>query len=465
MFCSLLALLSTNRLRVRVLLAVVTAFGLIVASDGRAATGYPPKDFTAGSLGVYYSTEDAACSAAAAAAGTGYTGVVYDAAGPTRSCQYKNASGQNASGTSVRLRCADGTTITSTYKAATRDTFCSTAPPPDCAGTLLNKYRGAGVTGPSLTDQAPGLICVQGCGYAGGSLMVTFPKAGGGYTYSGRLGAATGQACTTANYDVIDTVMYDETKDVPPSPLSCADQGKVYGTVNGVGVCAGPGSIPGSKVNITDTKTTQNTDASGVQAAPQTETWNYNIGNINGVSVVVATVTHADGTKTQTTGSLDGFCKDNPTVSFCGGGGGGKGGGKNGDSMFSGGCGSGFSCNGDAIQCAMAKEQYKRNCEAEAADPARDLFTTEAAKDQGRAGVIAATGGMQTVDVGDKLNNVTDRFGSGACPAPLVFRPLDTLVEISFQPVCDYAPWIRAVVLLCTALFCARILFGYNSKG
>jgi hypothetical protein len=63
------------------------------------------------------------------------------------------------------------------------------------------------------------------------------------------------------------------------------------------------------------------------------------------------------------------FCEDNPDAVIC----------KN--SNFGGSC-SAFTCDGDAIQCAIAKEQHQRNC---------SLFDTETA--ESTLGKQAAQGG------------------------------------------------------------------------
>lgn len=45
------------------------------------------------------------------------------------------------------------------------------------------------------------------------------------------------------------------------------------------------------------------------------------------------------------------FCQENPTADICK------------PSSFSGACAGGFTCSGDAVSCAMAREQFNRNCQ------------------------------------------------------------------------------------------------------
>nr|WP_147299340.1 hypothetical protein [Cupriavidus taiwanensis] len=354
------------------------------------------------------------------------------------------------------LRCSDG--------SAPVNGVCS-PPPPNCSSSgLLNKYRGAGVTGPSAGPEAPGLICVEGCGYIGGAVMVTVPK-GSAYEYSGRLGAATGQACTTGkNYDIIDTVMYDETKDDrPPSPLSCADQGKVYGTVNGVGICANAGTIPGSTVTTNETKTSTQTDASGVQAAPQSETTTYSVGNINGVAMVTSTVTHADGSKTQVTQTQDGFCRENPSASPCGGGGGGGGGGgkKEDKGIAAGGdtCQAQPVCSGDAIQCMMVKQQWYTRCEPQQENPMSQLGQQILDGNDPKAGDNPVAEENRTKH---SLNGAIDQSGflAGGGLQDKTFRMSGQMVVFPFSKLNEYLVMIGNVFVAISLIGAARIVVG-----
>lgn len=337
---------------------------------------------------------------------------------------------------------------------------CDGTPPPNCSSSeLLNKYRGAGVTGPSLTDAAPALICVQGCGYTGGSVMVTFPKAGGGYTYSGRLGVATGQSCTTANYDVIDTVMYDETQDKPPSPLNCADQGKVYGTVNGVGICANAGSIPGSTVTTNESKTSTETSASGVQATPQTESTSYSVGNVNGVAWVTSTVTHGDGSKTQVAQPLDGFCRENPSASPCGGGGGGGGGGRKDAGVAAGGdnCQAQPVCSGDAIQCMMVKQQWHTRCDSNQPSSLSDLGQ-KLIDNQDPVSNPASKANWDVRPISSSLDQSAFLGGGGL--SDKVVTVSGQSITLPFSRLNQYLVWIGHLFVVLSLIGAIRIVLG-----
>jgi hypothetical protein len=103
------------------------------------------------------------------------------------------------------------------------------------------------------------------------------------------------------------------------------------------------------------------------------------------------------------------FCKKNPDTPMC----------KN--SAWGGSCGS-FSCDGDAIQCSIAREQHERNCALfEGNSPELDLYNSE--KDK-TGKVTANLPGNKDIDISTAISDV-DQFlgGGGACP-------VDTVVEI-----------------------------------
>jgi hypothetical protein len=108
------------------------------------------------------------------------------------------------------------------------------------------------------------------------------------------------------------------------------------------------------------------------------------------------------GSATAASGAGDGmstFCKDNPTSSIC----------KN--STFGGSCSASFSCDGDAVQCAIAKEQHQRNCAFY--DPASQ--TGPMADDAARLGTARADGDVPDWSPASpsKTNSTTLDFASG----------------------------------------------------
>jgi len=119
----------TGRHIVAVPIALVMAFGLKVVPDARAAGGYPPQYYTAGSMPYMATSEAAACMAGAVYFGAaGWTGAPYGSTG-TAQCQYRDTWNLPHTGEYVFYKCADGTTG-GPYQEGTDRTACSTPPPP-----------------------------------------------------------------------------------------------------------------------------------------------------------------------------------------------------------------------------------------------------------------------------------------------------------------------------------------------
>jgi len=137
------------------------------------------------------------------------------------------------------------------------------------------------------------------------------------------------------------------------SPTSCP-AGQVPGTINGQTVCLGAGdSNPAQKV---ETTTTTTTNAQGQPTGTTTTTTTTKDTGSGGT--VTTTTKNPDGTtttKTENAGpdtskpELQRFCEQNPDASICK------------KSTWGGTCGA-FACDGDAVQCAIAREIYTRDC-------------------------------------------------------------------------------------------------------
>jgi len=143
--------------------------------------------------------------------------------------------------------------------------------------------------------------------------------------------------------------------------------------------------------------------------------------------------------------SKDDFCKANPVLALC----------KNGS--FGGSCTSSFSCDGDAIQCAIAKEQHIRNCKL-----FEDGSSVEA---QGYNTAKAVTGiqnnpdGRESVDIGASSFDTSNAFGSGSgCITDKDVTIAGHSVSIPFSQVCQYLEYLGSLNMLLAALLSMRIL-------
>lgn len=158
---------------------------------------------------------------------------------------------------------------------------------------------------------------------------------------------------------------------------------------------------------------------------------------------------------------VNGSCVWNGGVTPPVGGGGGNGNGNgNGDGDgkggFAGTCASGFACEGDAIQCAIAKEQHIRACKLfdDQSDESK-LYGKEKGKE-----------GEQTKDLpGNKSETMTGRIrtndalgGGGQCVQDLSVFVMGQSVTLPFSKICPSIAVIGNIMVAVSLLLAARIL-------
>ena len=226
------------------------------------------------------------------------------------------------------------------------------------------------------------------------------------------------------------------------------------GVVNGVEVCVSKKPDNGVGDKTGETETDNGTEKRKVKTDSRTE---CSKGVCTTTTTVTTTITNnSTGASTTTintsttTQDKDGFCKENPGSKLC----------KSGDddgSSFSGSCGGGFKCEGDAIQCAMAQEQHRRACQLFEDKPQEyDLYQQE--KQYGKASVTGQLEGNKSIDIGASIS-AQDVFigGGGACPADeIVALPLGGSFAIPYSRICPYLQIfgnVLVVIASITAVF------------
>lgn len=196
-----------------------------------------------------------------------------------------------------------------------------------------------------------GKVCVNGCSaYIGGR---TYTE--GGQTY--------GQAWS---YGVQCTGGTEATStpagEAPPAEAACHDRGMCSGTVSGATICVTCDSTS------SETKTTKTETPPGA-AGPTTTTTTTTTTCVEAGSCSTTTTSSTSGpggsgTSSETTTKPSGaepdageekpeskpFCEENPESPICK------------VSSFSGTCGAEPACEGDAVQCAQAREAFKLRC-------------------------------------------------------------------------------------------------------
>lgn len=425
------------------LLAAAIALGLSLGSEVRADAPQTMYKYSYGGYtGKWGSTYAAACSYMNSANpggwGTGYTWTLMS--GQTTCGMFYNGSQFIVQvGVQTGSGCADGSNPDLTKPTSSQ---CG-PPPPNCSdASLTGKYVGAWVVGQG--SSAPGYACIQGCQYPQGSIAVGLAS-----SYGMEVGKGNGQTCSGANYDSIDTTT--KASD-PPSPVSCGKMGLVYGTVNGVGICAKGGEVPGTTVTKTDSTTTQTTDASGVQAPSQTTNTTTNVTNVNGVPTVTKTTTKPDGSKETSTEPKDVYCASHPNDALC-----------KTDSQASGGddCKTPPVCKGDAVQCAMLSQQWKIRCDNQQTNAASDLATSVLAGNDPSKNPAA----VANRDVRPISNSIdqTAFLGGGGLQDKVVTVSGQS-ITLPFSRLNQYLEWIGRVFVVLSLIGAIRIVLGGFKK-
>ena len=165
----------------------------------------------------------------------------------------------------------------------------------------------------------------------------------------------------------------------PPTPCpacECIKQGKSYGTVNGVVTCVAKGSgnaapvtsvSPPKITESTPKPTAANPDPTPVvtqsplvivTSNPASAGTGSGAGGNGSDPNLTVESQNPDGSKTKKTEKQSDFCAENPNDKIC----------KPKENTFSGSCSGGSAsvqCEGDAITCAIAKQQLEDNCKAQ----------------------------------------------------------------------------------------------------
>lgn len=231
---------------------------------------------------------------------------------------------------------------------------------------------------------------------------------------------------------------------VSPCPTG---QGPV--TINGITTCAKSGTGTAEAPSTTASSPSGTTTSSGSTTCTA------------GACTTTTTTTDQTGAvigSVSTTQTLGGFCAGSGAGTvLCGGGGGG------GDSSIGQACAAGSatqSCEGDAVQCAIALEQYKRNCQLFDSVGATKTKGDEAIArgDTKASDHPGANGNIVTTNVGSAMDT-TDLIG-GSCigdEAVTVFG--SSTVVMPWSKLCTPAQWLGNLLVALTSLAWVFIAF------
>lgn len=224
-----------------------------------------------------------------------------------------------------------------------------------------------------------------------------------------------------------------------PAPLpDPPPAGYCPGTVNGVpvNVPCGTTETGGSKTVETDdgtNNTVTTTTSSTVCTAGSCITTTTTNVSVNGGAPTTTT--------SETTEPRDDYCTQNPRALECR------------DSTFGGSCASGFTCQGDAIQCASARKLHEVACFVTQASAESALYDAEKNPAGGPADIPS-----DTVDVGPGSLEAGNALGVAACIPDLALTVAGTAVSLPLSNICPYLAHLRLMLLAVAWLMAFRIV-------
>lgn len=140
------------------------------------------------------------------------------------------------------------------------------------------------------------------------------------------------------------------------------------------------------------------------------------------------------------------FCEDNPDSVICK------------SSTWGGTCESQFSCDGDAVQCAIAREQHLRNCTLFSTETDYSQKGRDAANGQAQpTGHPGATAGNTPIDFSQKID--TSNALVGTCPAGRSVSLMGQDIVLLTADQCDALAMVGQVLVGICSLACVAIVF------
>lgn len=312
-------------------------------------------------------------------------------------------------------------------------------------------------TGVSFTCMSPAAIgtndplpgCNKGCMAQVGGFTTSFQSEQGSWVTQGTA-KYVGSTCDPSvindlNADSDPGYEPDEDPKTSEQPDPTCPGG-FKGTVNGVSVCVPPKSSSG----VTEMEEKDNGDGTKTNSKTEVKCENGKC-EITKTSTTTNTSTGGTVSNSSVTTTVDKstYCAQNKAASACKD----EKGEEEGKGSFSGSCDAGFQCKGDAVMCAMAKEQHKRACDT--LEPVKDNNSLWKKIEAGTDGESAKA--MQARAAEINITTQLDKTGFGwprSCPAntriDLNFVP--GYFEIPFSNICPPLQIFSYIALAITAL-------------
>lgn len=282
-----------------------------------------------------------------------------------------------------------------------------------------------------------------GCMATPGGTGTSVQGADGSWSWWSSSRSFTGAACTQGATPADPKTETDIEK--------CAKEGKTPGYVNGQLHCVAKN--PNTPTEKSSVKTTEKRDASGAVTETTTTT-----------TTEICTNGSCNTTTITETRNASGALIGKTTETKPGGagpGGDGAGGGTGTEGGFGGSCDAGFTCSGDPIQCAIALEQHRRNCQLlkpSVVEP--ETAFAEGVYDQATKRTGIGENFLPETEIEAGTLNTTARINAGQCPSPVtVNTPLGAVV-VDLTILCEPMRWFGFVILFAALLVAARVTIG-----
>ena len=124
-------------------------------------------------------------------------------------------------------------------------------------------------------------------------------------------------------------------------------------------------------------------------------------------------------------------------------------------SIFSGSCG-GYTCQGDAIQCAIAREQHQRACKLfDLSSPESILYDTNKGKEGNQTGNLP---GNETINMAGRIDT-SDALGAGSAGvSDLIVTVWGKSITLPFSMLNPYLEALGKILLAVSFLIALRIV-------
>jgi len=123
-------------------------------------------------------------------------------------------------------------------------------------------------------------------------------------------------------------------------------------------------------------------------------------------------------------------------------------------SSFGGQCDA-VACEGDAIQCAIARDQYRRSCQLMDKESAESqLYAANKGKEGNQTGSLP---GNETISLQGRIDT-SDALGGGSCFGDLNITVWNQAVTLPLSSLCQYLAMLGNILVAVSMLMAARIV-------